>query len=70
MTISLASIISFTALVFYTVLLIINFRQDFRSRINLTFGLYLFTMIVWEESRAVEHLTPTLAGVGRETEDH
>ena len=47
MTINTASIISFVALLFYSVLLFIILRQNYKSRIHLSFSLYLLTMIIW-----------------------
>ena len=41
------TIISFTALIYYSALLLIVIRQDIRPRLRLFFGLYLGSMIIW-----------------------
>ena len=47
MTLSAATLISFGALVCYSVLLLIVLRRDTRSRVYRHFALYLLCMIVW-----------------------
>jgi putative nucleotidyltransferase with HDIG domain len=42
--------ISFIALIYYSVLLLIVAMQDIRKRIKLFFGLYLLSMIIWSLS--------------------
>jgi signal transduction histidine kinase len=47
MTLSISALISFGALAFYSVLLVIVVRRDFRNSENRFFGLYLLSMIIW-----------------------
>lgn len=44
---NVSALISFGALIFYSVLMLIVLRRDIRSRIYRFFGLYLSSMIIW-----------------------
>jgi len=44
---SLSAAVSFIALLFYCVLLVIVIRRDFKSRLHLSFAIYLVSMVIW-----------------------
>ncbi|MFN2235665.1 MAG: diguanylate cyclase [Anaerolineales bacterium] len=47
---NLSALISFLALLFYFVLLLIILRNDIRNKLNRSFSLYLISMIIWSFS--------------------
>jgi two-component sensor histidine kinase/uncharacterized membrane protein len=47
MVLNASALISLAAMVCYSALLLIGVKQDLRSRVNRSFGVYLLSMIIW-----------------------
>jgi hypothetical protein len=50
------TLIPLASLICYSILFIVNIRHDLRNRINRSFTVYLFTMIIWSLGSLLAHI--------------